>query len=55
MFHKVLRISAFVAAIALAVGVTFGGRVSAIFQHQHPLRRRRLREPNERFSIGMTR
>ena len=34
MFYKVLRISAFVAAIALAVGVTFGGRVSAIFQHQ---------------------
>jgi Cu(I)/Ag(I) efflux system membrane fusion protein len=34
MFYKVLRISALVAAIALAVGVTFGGRVSAIFQHQ---------------------
>ena len=34
MFHKILRISAVVAAIALALGVTFGGRVSAIFQHQ---------------------
>src|SRR5450755_4645116 len=34
MFYKVLGISAFVSAIALAVGVTFGGRVSAIFQHQ---------------------
>ena len=34
MFYKVLRISAFVAAIALAVGVIFGGRVLAIFQHQ---------------------
>jgi Cu(I)/Ag(I) efflux system membrane fusion protein len=34
MFYKVLRISALVAAIALAVGVTFGRRVSAIFRHQ---------------------
>ena len=34
MFHKVLRISALVAAIALAVAVTFGGKVSAIFQGQ---------------------
>src|ERR1700692_4960321 len=34
MFYKVLRISAFVAAIAIAVGVTFGGRVSALFQGQ---------------------
>jgi Cu(I)/Ag(I) efflux system membrane fusion protein len=34
MFYKVLRISVFVAAIALAVGVIFGGRVLAIFQHQ---------------------
>src|SRR5450631_2906961 len=34
MFYKVLRISALVAAIALAVGVTFGGRVSALFQGQ---------------------
>ena len=34
MFRKVLRISVLVAAIALAVGVTFRSRVSAIFQHQ---------------------
>jgi multidrug efflux pump subunit AcrA (membrane-fusion protein) len=34
MFYKVLRISALVAAIALAVGVTFGGKVSALFQGQ---------------------
>src|SRR5690348_15909761 len=34
MLHKVLRISAVIAAIALAVGVTFGGRVAAIFQQQ---------------------
>src|SRR5450759_2993901 len=34
MFYKVLRISAIVAVIALAVGVTFRSRVSAIFQHQ---------------------
>ena len=34
MVHNVLRISVLAAAIALAIGVTFGGRVSAIFQHQ---------------------
>src|ERR1019366_6189481 len=34
MLHKILGTSALAAAIALAVGVTFGGRVSAIFQHQ---------------------
>lgn len=34
MLRKVLRILAVVAAIALAVGVTFGGRVAAIFQQQ---------------------
>jgi multidrug efflux pump subunit AcrA (membrane-fusion protein) len=34
MFHKVLRVLAIVAAIALAVGVTFNARVSAIFQRQ---------------------
>ncbi|MGB9489114.1 MAG: efflux RND transporter periplasmic adaptor subunit, partial [Terriglobales bacterium] len=33
MLYKVLRISAIAAAIALVVGVTFSGRVSAIFQH----------------------
>ena len=32
MSHKVLRVMALGAAIALAVGVTFGGRVSAFFQ-----------------------
>ena len=35
MSHKVIRVSALVAAIALAVGVTFRGKVAAIFQHQH--------------------
>ena len=35
MFHKILRISAVVAAIALAVGVTFSAKVSALFQHEH--------------------
>ena len=35
MFHKILRISAVVAAIALAVGVTVSGKVSALFQHEH--------------------
>jgi membrane fusion protein, copper/silver efflux system len=34
MLRKVLRVSAIVAAIALAIAVTFGGKVSAIFQHQ---------------------
>jgi membrane fusion protein, copper/silver efflux system len=34
MIYKALRISALVAAIALAVGVTFGGKVSALFQGQ---------------------
>src|SRR6202140_1056462 len=34
MFYKALRISALVAAIALVVGVTFGGKVSALFQGQ---------------------
>ena len=34
MLHKILGTSALAAAIALAVGVTFGGKVSAIFQHQ---------------------
>jgi len=34
MLRKVLRILAIVAAIGLAVGVTFRGRVSAIFQRQ---------------------
>src|SRR5450756_183099 len=34
MLHKVLRVLAIVAAIALAIGVTFSGKVSAIFQHQ---------------------
>ncbi len=35
MLRKIIRISALVAAIALAIGVTFGGRISAIFQQQH--------------------
>jgi Cu(I)/Ag(I) efflux system membrane fusion protein len=35
MPRKVLGVLALGAAIALAVAVTFGGRVSAIFQHQH--------------------
>ena len=34
MSHKVLRILALGAAIALAVGITFSGRVSALFQGQ---------------------
>ncbi len=34
MFYKALRISALVAAIAVAVGVTFGAKVSALFQGQ---------------------
>ncbi len=34
MIRKVLRVLAIVAAIALAVGGTFGGKVSASFQHQ---------------------
>jgi Cu(I)/Ag(I) efflux system membrane fusion protein len=34
MLRKVLRVLAIVVAIAFAVGVTFSGRVSAIFQHQ---------------------
>ena len=34
MSHKVLRVLAFGAAIALAVGITFGGRASAFFQRQ---------------------
>lgn len=34
MLRKVIGVSALVAAIALAVGVTFSGKVSAIFQHQ---------------------
>jgi membrane fusion protein, copper/silver efflux system len=34
MFYRILRISAVVAATALAVGVIFGGRVSALFQGQ---------------------
>src|SRR6266581_7898163 len=34
MIYRVLRISAIVAVIALAVGITFKSRVSAIFQHQ---------------------
>ena len=34
MLRKVLRVLAIVAAIALAVGVTFSARVSAIFQRQ---------------------
>jgi multidrug efflux pump subunit AcrA (membrane-fusion protein) len=36
MSHKVLRVLALVAAIALAVGVAFSGRVSAFFQRQQP-------------------
>ena len=35
MLRKVIRVLAVVAAIALAVGVTFSGRVSAFFQHEH--------------------
>jgi len=35
MPRKLLRALAIVAAIALAVGVTFHGKVAAIFQHQH--------------------
>jgi Cu(I)/Ag(I) efflux system membrane fusion protein len=35
MLRKIIRMFALVAAIALAVGVTFSSRVSAIFQHQH--------------------
>jgi len=35
MFRKVIRILAVVAAIALAIGVTHSGRVSAFFQHDH--------------------
>src|ERR1039458_7411587 len=34
MLRNFLRVLAIVAAIALAVGVMFSGRVSAIFQHQ---------------------
>jgi Cu(I)/Ag(I) efflux system membrane fusion protein len=34
MSHKVLRVLALGAAIALAVGITFSGRVSALFQGQ---------------------
>src|ERR1019366_1147511 len=34
MPRKVLRVLAIVAAIVLAVGVTFRGKVAAIFQHQ---------------------
>jgi len=36
MFHKVLRISALAAAVVLAAGVIFSGRVSALFQGSHP-------------------
>jgi Cu(I)/Ag(I) efflux system membrane fusion protein len=36
MSHKVLRPLALVAAIALAVGIAFSGRVSAFFQRQQP-------------------
>lgn len=35
MLRKVSRVLAIVAAIAIAAGVIFSGRVSAIFQHQH--------------------
>ena len=35
MLHKIVRTLVLLAAIALAVGVTFSGRVSAIFQHEH--------------------
>ena len=34
MLRKVLSVLAIVTAIALAVGVTLSGKVSAIFQHQ---------------------
>ena len=36
MSHKVLRVLALVAAIALAVGIAFSGKVSAFFQRQRP-------------------
>lgn len=35
MFRKAIRVLAVVAAIALAAGVAFSGRVSAFFQHEH--------------------
>ena len=54
MFHKLLRISALVAAIALAVGVTFGGRVSALFNANIRLADACNREANAKFSIGTT-
>ncbi len=55
MFYKVLRISALVAAVALAVGVTFGGRVSASSKANSRFADDRNAEANARFSIGMTR
>ena len=36
MLRKTLRILALVAVIALAIGVVFGSRVVAFFQHDHP-------------------
>ena len=35
MLRKIMKIAAIVAVIALAVGVTLSGRVSAFFQHEH--------------------
>ena len=35
MLRTIMRIVALLAVIALAVGVTFSGRVSAFFQHEH--------------------
>jgi multidrug efflux pump subunit AcrA (membrane-fusion protein) len=35
MSPKILRVLALLAAIALAVGATFGGKVSALFQYDH--------------------
>ena len=36
MLRKIIRISALVGVIALAIGAIFGGKVSALFQRQHP-------------------
>jgi hypothetical protein len=35
MLRTIVRTLILLAGIALAVGVTFSGRVSAIFQHEH--------------------
>ena len=48
MFYKVLRISALVPVIALAVGMTLNERVSAIFQSHQPSSSRKSATSNER-------